>query len=207
MLDAVLLRTEALSLAARNGLEKAAVVGQRCEIQHIEALGAEALAETLDAGFLDDAGPGCLEFRHALVRDAVYQAIPWTRRRSLHATVARALDQTGAPAAERATQWLGAGDVDRARAALAEAAAASADLYAYRDAAILYERALDLAGGPEPMHFELLERLAVCAELAGDLATSARAWRELIDGRRATRRGRAGRRGRARDRPRARAAR
>ncbi len=185
VLDAVLLRTEALSLAARNGLEKAAVVGQRCEIQHIEALGAEALAETLDAGFLDDAGPGCLEFRHALVRDAVYQAIPWTRRRSLHATVARALDQTGAPAAERATQWLGAGDVDRARAALAEAAAASADLYAYRDAAILYERALDLAGGPEPMHFELLERLAVCAELAGDLATSARAWRELIDGRRA----------------------
>ena len=34
------------------------------------------------------------------------------------------------------------------------------------------------------MRFELLERLAVCAELAGDLATSARAWREVIDGRR-----------------------
>ena len=32
VLDAVLLRTEALSLPARNALEKAAVVGQRCEI-------------------------------------------------------------------------------------------------------------------------------------------------------------------------------
>jgi DNA-binding NarL/FixJ family response regulator len=184
VLDAVLLRTEALSLPARNALEKAAVVGQRCEIQHVEALGADALTEALAAGFLVDAGPGCLEFRHALVRDAVYHAIPWTRRRSLHTTVARLLEQAGAPAAERATQWLGAGDVERARAALAEAAAVSFGLFAYRDAAVLYERALDLDGGPAPMRFELLERLAVCAELAGDLATSARAWREVIDGRR-----------------------
>jgi DNA-binding CsgD family transcriptional regulator len=184
VLDAVLLRTEALSLAARNALEKAAVVGQRCELRHIEALGAGALAEALEAGFLDDAGPGCLEFRHALVRDAVYEAIPWTRRRSLHATVARVLDRAGAPAAERAAQWLGAGDLQRTREALAEAAAASAELFAYRDAARLYERALDLAGGPEPMRFHLLERLAICAELAGDLAASARAWREVIDGRR-----------------------
>ena len=93
VLDAVLLRTEALSLPARNALEKAAVVGQRCEIQHVEALGADALTEALAAGFLVDAGPGCLEFRHALVRDAVYHAIPWTRRRSLHTTVARLLEQ------------------------------------------------------------------------------------------------------------------
>ena len=184
VLDAVLLRTEALSLPARNALEKAAVVGQRCEIQHVEALGADALTEALAAGFLVDAGPGCLEFRHALVRDAVYHAIPWTRRRSLHTSVARLLEQAGAPAAERATQWLGAGNVERARAALAEAAAASFGLFAYRDAAVLYERALDLDGGAEPMRFELLERLAVSAELAGDLATSARAWREVIDGRR-----------------------
>ena len=40
-----------------------------------------------------------------------------------------------------------------------------------------------LGGGTEPVRFELLERLATCAELAGDLAGSARAWREAIDGR------------------------
>src|SRR4029077_2941555 len=47
-----------------------------------------------------------------------------------------------------------------------------------------YEQALDLTGGPENVRFDLLERLAVCAELAGDLAGSARAWREGQDGRR-----------------------
>ena len=57
-------------------------------------------------------------------------------------------------------------------------------MYAYRDATDLYERALDLDGGGDTLRFELLECLAVCAELAGDLAGSARAWREVIDGRR-----------------------
>jgi DNA-binding CsgD family transcriptional regulator len=184
VLDAVLLRTEALSLDARNALERAAVVGQRFAVEHVAVPGADALAEALDTGFLVDAGPGHLEFRHALVRDAVYQAIPWTRRRSLHTAVARALDGAGAAAAERATHWLGAGDVERARAALGEAAAASECVYAYRDAANLYERALDLSGGADLLRFELLERLAVCAELAGELGASARAWREAIDGRR-----------------------
>ncbi|MDX6537678.1 MAG: hypothetical protein QOD37_2019 [Gaiellales bacterium] len=185
VLDAVLLRTEALSLDARNALERAAVAGLRFDFEHVGAPGADALAEALDTGFLVEAGPGQLEFRHALVRDAVYQAIPWTRRRSLHTSIARSLDVAGASPAERATHWLGAGDIERARAALGEAAAASECVYAYRDAAKLYERALDLSGGTDLLRFELLERLAVCAELAGELAASARAWREVIDGRRA----------------------
>jgi DNA-binding NarL/FixJ family response regulator len=184
VLDAVLLRTEALSLDARNALERAAVMGHRFDVEHGAAPAADVLTEALAAGFLVEAGPGHLEFRHALVRDAVYQAIPWTRRRSLHTAVARSLDAAGASPAARATHWLGAGDIERARAALGEAAAVSEGLYAYGDAAKLYERALDLAGGTDLARFELLERLAVCAELAGDLAASARAWREAIDGRR-----------------------
>ncbi len=183
LIDAVLLRTEALSVPARNALERAAVVGQRSPADQGDGSG-HALAEALAAGFLVDAGPAHVEFRHALVRDAIYEAIPWTRRRSLHAAIARSLEHAGGGASERAAHWLGAGDVARARAALAEAADASASVYAYRDAAKLYERALDLGGGTEPQRFELLERLAACAERAGDLAGSARAWREVIDGRR-----------------------
>jgi DNA-binding NarL/FixJ family response regulator len=185
VLDAVLLRTEALSVVARNTLEIAAVVGQRCTLERIPGMSrGSALDEVLAAGFLIEDGPDCVVFRHALVRDAIYHAIPWTRRRTLHAGLARALEDSGASAAERAAHWLGAGDVERARTALAEAAAVSAGVYAYRDAARLYERALDLGRGVEPVRFELLEQLATCAELAGDLAGSARAWRELIDGRR-----------------------
>ena len=185
VLDAVLLRTEALSLTARNALERVAVVDGNCQVEGLPgAPPVVALAEALSAGFLVESGPGCVAFRHALVRDAVYAAIPWTRRRRLHASVARSLEDAGGSAAERAAHWLGAGEVELARAALVEAAAASAAMYAYSDAGRLYERVLDMGGGDDPSRFELLERLAVCAELAGDLAGSARAWREVIDGRR-----------------------
>ena len=185
VLDAVLLRTEVLSLAGRNALETAAVAGHRCVVANVPSLErAEGLGEALSSGLLVEDGRGCVAFRHALVRDAIYHAVPWTRRRSLHAAIAAALEEVGGSPAERARHWLGAGNVERARSALAEAAAASADVYAYRDAAELYERALDLDGGTEAARFDLLERLAVCAELAGDLARSARAWREVIDGRR-----------------------
>jgi ATP/maltotriose-dependent transcriptional regulator MalT len=179
VLDAVLLRTDELSADARAALETAAVTGELCDTEETPGL-----EEALAGGFLVPAGPGQVRFRHALVRDAVYHAIPWTRRQALHTERARALEAAGAPAAERATQWLGAGDVERGRAALAEAAAASVAVHAYGDAARLYERALDLGGGTEAERFDLLERLAVCAELAGDLGASARAWREVTDGRR-----------------------
>ncbi len=116
LIDAVLLRTEALSLPARNALERAAVVGQRSPVDHgTGSVGGDALAEALAAGFLVDAGPAHVEFRHALVRDAIYEAIPWTRRRSLHAAIARSLETAAAGASERAVHWLGAGDVARAR--------------------------------------------------------------------------------------------
>ena len=181
----MLLRTEVLSLAGRNALETAAVAGHRCVVANVPSLErAEGLGEALSSGLLVEDGPGCVAFRHALVRDAIYHAVPWTRRRSLHAAIAGALEEVGGSPAERARHWLGAGNVERARSALAEAAVASADVYAYRDAAELYERALDLDGGTDAARFDLLERLAVCAELAGDLAGSARAWREVIDGRR-----------------------
>lgn len=185
VLDAVLLRTDTLSRAARNVLETAAVAGHSCELDRVPGLRRdEVLAEVLEAGFLAETAPGVVAFRHALVHDAVYQAIPWTRRQSLHATLARSLEAAGAPAGERATHWLGAGDAEHARGALIEAAEAAESVHAYRDASRLYERVLDLGGGPAAGRFDLLERLAVCAERAGDLATSARAWREVIDGRR-----------------------
>ena len=150
-----------------------------------EALGADALTEALAAGFLVDAGPGCLEFRHALVRDAVYHAIPWTRRRSLHTSVARLLEQAGAPAAERATQWLGAGDVERARAALAEAAAASVGRLRLPRRRRRSTNARSISTAARSRCASSCSSVSPsCAELAGDLAASARAWREVIDGRR-----------------------
>ena len=114
---------------------RAAVVGQRFELEHVAAPGADALAEALAAGFLVEAGPGRLEFRHALVRDAVYQAIPWTRRRSLHASrrpLARREPAPRRPSAPR-TGW---GRRRRARARGAgRGRRGLRGLFAYGDAA------------------------------------------------------------------------
>ncbi len=171
---------------ARNALELAAVVGERCDLVRAPGLsGEEPLAEAVAAGFVVERSPGQLVFRHALVRDAVYHAIPWTRRRSLHALVARSLEDSGASAAERAAHWLGAGEVVRARGALAEAATDSEGVYAYLDAAKLYEQALDLGEGAET---RALRAARAPRRLRGagrrPRRISARAWREVIDGRR-----------------------
>ena len=185
VLDAVLLRTEALSLPARNALERAAVVGQRCDVEHVRgARRATRWPRRWPPGSSSTRGPAHVEFRHALVRDADLPGDPVDAPPLAARGVARLLERAGAPAAERAAA-LARGGRRRARARCARRGRrASASVYAYRDAAELYERALDLDGGTEPLRFELLERLARARSCAGDLAGSARAWREVIDGRR-----------------------
>ena len=60
VLDAVLLRTEVLSLAGRNALETAAVAGTRCVVAQVPSLDAAdaGLAEVLASGLLVEDGPG-----------------------------------------------------------------------------------------------------------------------------------------------------
>jgi predicted ATPase len=84
----------ALSGEVRKLVEIAAVAGRA--LQPVELaqlpLGApeEAAAEALQSGLLLSAGRGWA-FRHALMRDAVYEEIAEPRRRSLHQSWARAL--------------------------------------------------------------------------------------------------------------------
>ena len=187
VLDAVLLRTEVLSLggaqrARDRGRRRPALRGRA----RPEALGRQRRwPRRWPRGFLVEAGPGCSRSATRSCAMPSTTAIPWTRRRSLHAA-RRARARGGRRVRRPSERRTGSEPATSSApaAALAEAAAASADVYAYRDAAKLYERALDLGGGTDAERFELLERLAVCAELAGDLAASARAWREVIDGRR-----------------------
>ena len=208
VLDAVLLRTEALSLA---GAQRAREGGRgRAALRDPACRGARRRRADRGAG---SGLPRRCRARAASSSGTRSCATPSTRRSRGRAgarctrRVARALERAGAPAAERATQWLGAGDVERARAALAEAAAASCGLFAYRDAA-------------DPLRTGARSR----RRRGADALRAARATRRLRRARRRSRdlrarlargdrraprprRGRAGRRGRARDRPRARAAR
>jgi DNA-binding CsgD family transcriptional regulator len=192
--DAVLVRTAPLSDRARAAAEKVAVVGHRFDLDIVGCHDdAEDLAELIASGLLVDEGNGWAAFRHPLARDAIYEAIPWLRRRELHREFAERLDSRGGDPGEVAAHWLAARDPSRALDALLAAITSRATMHAYRDAARLGRQALDLwpEGERGSERIAVLEAHAVHSELVGDLSEAARAQREVIAARRASGAGRA----------------
>jgi predicted ATPase len=186
--ETVLLRTDRLSQAARRALEVASVAGERVDLGLVADLaGTPGLEEAIELRFLVEVDEGVAAFRHALVREAVYAEIPWTRRRVHHRQLAENLEQAGAPPQLVAEHWLAAREPDRARPKLLAAAETFCAVHAYRDAARLGRRALELwpAGEDEAGRLVALERLGRCAELSGELVEAARVWEELVEARRA----------------------
>jgi len=186
--DAVLLRAAGLSEAARAAVTAAAVAGQSFDPDLVTAVAglAEWPDELLRRGVVTENGRGALAFRHALIRDAFYGEIPWSRRVALHRAVAQRLAGARAAPAEVAEHWVLGRQPDRAREALLAAAGGFCAVHAYRDAARALRRALGLwpEDADEPARLDALERLAGCAELAGDLGEAGTTWREVADGRR-----------------------
>jgi DNA-binding NarL/FixJ family response regulator len=185
--ETVLLRTERLSSAGRHTLEIAAAAGLRFDLELLAVLGgADGIDEAVQQGFLvevDQQGG----FRHALIREALYDDTPWTRRRTYHRRLAEELARRGAASEAVAEQWLAAGERDRARPSLLAAAERFCQVHAYHDAARAISRAIELwpEGEDEDGRLAALERLGQCAQLHGDLAGAARAWQEVVEGCRA----------------------
>src|SRR3954447_24440595 len=182
--DAVLVTTAELSPAGRDAAETAAVAGASFGLELVAGLTSPGgVAELAERGLVVEDGDGGARFRHALARDALYTDVPWLRRRALHRELAAALEGRAAPPAEVAAHWLGGHEEERARTALLAAAARSQAGHAHRDAADAARGALDLwpHNVDEAGRLDALARYARAAELAGDLADAARAWRELAD--------------------------
>ena len=189
--DAVLLRAAGLSGDARAAVLAAAVAGQTFDPELVTAVAglAEWPDELLRHGIVAEAAPGRMAFRHALVRDAFYGEVPWTRRVALHRAVAQRLEATHAAPVVVAEHWALGRRPAQARASLLVAAEAFCSVHAYRDAERTTRRALELwpeerDEAEEAARLDVLERLAGCAELAGDLAEASTVWREVADGRR-----------------------
>jgi DNA-binding SARP family transcriptional activator len=186
--ETVLLRTDRLTQAGRHALEVAAVAGARVDLGLVADLaGVPGLEEAIEQGFLVEVEEGRAAFRHALVREAVYAEIPWTRRRVQHRRLAEILERAGAQPQLLAEHWLAASEPERARPKLLAAAEAFCAVHAYRDASRLGRRALELwpEGEDEAGRLVALERLGLCAKLSGELAEAARVWEEVVDTRRA----------------------
>jgi DNA-binding NarL/FixJ family response regulator len=186
--ETVLLRTDRLSQAGRHALEVAAAAGARVDLGLVADLaGAPGLEEAIEQGLLVEIDEGLAAFRHALVREAVYAEIPWTRRRVQHGRLAENLERAGASPQLVAEHWLAAGEPERARPKLLAAAEAFCAVHAYRDASRLGRRAIELwpQGEDEAGRLVALEGLGLCAQLSGELAEAARVWEEVVDARRA----------------------
>ena len=149
---ALLERVSSLSPETQHVLQVLAAFGRAIEhdlLAEAVAIQEPALSRLLrtavDAHVIEADGP-TLTFRHALTREAVYEALLPGERKCLHAAVARALrerpDMTDA--AELAVQWRAAGDPAAALAASLEAARAAAGVYAYSEALEHYTAAVDL---------------------------------------------------------------
>ncbi|MGW0732288.1 helix-turn-helix transcriptional regulator [Streptomyces sp. NPDC002851] len=184
VLDAVLVRTAGLRQRHQTAVELAAVLGVRVDLPALAGLvEPQNIDQLLDSGLLTERqqDPDSAEFRHALVRDALYRSIPWARRRRHHRLIAEHLTARGAAPETVAEHWLAAHEHERARPLLLAAAERYCAVYSYRDAAALARRAL--AVWPEEADPEgriaTLERLADCAELCGELESAAAVWTDV----------------------------
>jgi DNA-binding CsgD family transcriptional regulator/tetratricopeptide (TPR) repeat protein len=187
--DALLLRVEALSAPAQALLRTAAVAGRKIDhglLEAVTGLAVEelnlALRETLGAYILvhDPASSG-YSFRHALLREAVYEDLLPGERRLLHVALAEALTarpelggtRAGA-AAELAYHWHAAHELPRALSASVAAGIGAEAVRALAEAALHYGNALeiwDVAADAADLpldRLELIRRSAEAENLAGD---------------------------------------
>ncbi len=191
--DAVSLRVAQLSKSAQVLAEVAAAAGSPIPLDVLIELAGEddAVDELFDAGLLveldDTQGrSGEAAFRHELVREALYAATPWARRRRHHAALARALERRSVPPGVVAGHWMEAHEPAAARPVLVAAAEAACQVHAYRDAKDAIEKALALwpAGEDDEERLALVDRLGDCAERCGEIAKAAAAWEEVAAARR-----------------------
>jgi DNA-binding CsgD family transcriptional regulator/tetratricopeptide (TPR) repeat protein len=187
--DAFMLRIERLSadaqsaaraIAAGRALDEA-TIGEVTGIEP-DALNAalrEAVAEQVLVAYED----GRLGFRHALLREAMYDDLLPGERSELHLALAVAFEARAALEDDRGLELISAiahhygvaGDQPAALRATVQAALAAREVHAYGDAADLAERALELwprvpdADELIPLdHVELLTLAADAHRVAGD---------------------------------------
>jgi len=115
-------------------------------------------------------------FKHVLIRDVAYATVPRSRRRDLHATVARFLEEVtggaGATATALARHWKEAGEPGWAFEYLLSAAEQAGRSWAKEEAAALYAEALQVC--PEPADRRAIVRKQAMALAAAQHVGDAR---------------------------------
>lgn len=181
-------RLAALPASTVEAIKVAAVLGERVPTATLAAVMAVhpvRLASTLEpavqAGLLD-ALPDGLSFRHDLIRDAVYDAMPAAIRQGLHREAARVLVAAGAPLVEAADHLaLGAAPGDGVAVGWLVAAGQQVATRAPATAVRFLERALELADPDDPATDDLVCDLAPLLIQTGRAPDAERLSRQILD--------------------------
>jgi DNA-binding NarL/FixJ family response regulator/tetratricopeptide (TPR) repeat protein len=170
----VLARLAALSQRDRLIVAALAILGRPADEGLVAAVAGvteteagEAAREAASRGIAVAADEG-VAFRHPLFPEVALADLSGSTRRRLHQTAAEALAETGAAPAEIATHWWESGDHERAWSAALEAAERAERTFAFAEAQLHLERALEVWADAAEKLPECLLRTARTAWLAGD---------------------------------------
>ncbi len=174
--EAVLGRAAALSGPARELAAAASAIGRSFDLDLLSAVTGQppstvdgSLRELTERYFVVPREDGvAYDFRHALIRDALYADLPPYRRRELHEQVAGAAYAAGFGEAFVSDQYERAHQPAAAYRHARTAAVAASAVSAHREAVQLYRRAQRTTPGDVPVS----ERADLLTALAGELAAS-----------------------------------
>jgi tetratricopeptide (TPR) repeat protein len=147
--DAIARRIEQLDPEARGIVEQASVLGRELSPKIVARLAGATEADTVRAlqrataaGVVVEVGADRYEITHALLRDALYDALGPERRALIHARAAETVEEPEVVAAHliAAVSAVGA---ERAFAGALSAAARAMRTLAFEDAALVLERAIE----------------------------------------------------------------
>jgi DNA-binding SARP family transcriptional activator len=170
-------RIARLPATAETVLRQASVLGTEADVEILgEVAGVEdqVLLDAVDAGLLTglvtEPAAGRIRFTHALIRDTLYEGLSRLRRSRLHARAAEAIERHSPGDAAALAHHFGEAGTDPGKAAryCSLAAAQAEQLFAYDEAARLWEQAiaaLDQADGTP-----VRDRLELMLRLVGALA-------------------------------------
>ncbi len=150
--EAVRVRASRLDDAVRQIVGAAAVIGCSFEFDLLAAIVDlpedevdRALRVLADQHLMVALGPTKFDFRHALIRDALYEEISPFRKRAVHTAVARASERAGIRRSYLSEQFELAGLPAEAHEHALAAAHDASRMSAHRESAELYARALRTA--------------------------------------------------------------
>jgi len=175
--------------SAVNALRTASLFGESVSLADMATITGRRVSELVDdlgpafaAGLVAD-HRGVLVFRHQLVRDAIYEALPTAVRRALHREAADALAAAGAPLEQVASHLvLGAIAPDAQAAAALRRTAAEAAPRAPGVAVDLLRRADDLLSADDPQRDGVRAALAECLTRTGRVPEATELAESLLAG-------------------------